>query len=649
MAVDREEGQTNLQPGPAGGKKESQSYIEYLRPLSAQHEFVLQYVRKRIAFSQQKMSAFYPRWRNSEHLMQAYISLPDYEKRMDSIRSTKKAPEFETTINVPFAWAQVNTIVTYLLHMFAGRKPMFTVGSNRAEQVKRAKNLETLLQYNGDVKRFARSLYFFLMDGETYGVSIMRSLWTQQNKKRTVIVPPTAEFASLMGALGQTAQGTKQTETYVSFEGNTCDNIDPFMFFPDPRVPMHEVNEKGEWVAWRAFEGRHRLIKAEQDGQLMWVTETQAQQRDLFGSNNDSARGIRALGESQAGAYNDMGRGVAANYQVDQGSFEASERDLGLGDSKEIKKWLITMLNNSQIVQCEPIEVPHDRHPVIVAEPNSVGYAFGQLGTVDLLGPMQQLMGWFMTSHVENVRTALNNMLVVDPSKVEMADLQRPGPGKIIRLKNNAFGLSDPKSAVYQLPVADVTGGHMGDSQNFARMAMDLTGVSDNMRGLQDAGGRKTATEIRTVSDAGSSRLAAKGKIYSFMALSQIAEMWSANYQQYMSMEFESAVLGAEGQADPVIISPESIQGDFYFPVHDGTLPIDKIGLLDVWKEIFQAVLQDPQLRQTHDVVSMFDWICQLGGAQNISSFKLQTVSQDQQMNDLSRGAMPIGALPGMA
>lgn len=636
---------------PKWQKPEAQRPIDFLVPGSQQHQWVLDWVMARIRYSQQRMSQFYPRWRMNEHLLQAYISLPEYERMLESTRSSKRAPELPTQINVPFAWAQVNTIVTYLLHMFAGRKPIFSVGSNRAEQVVRAKNLETLLQYNADVKRFARTLYFMLMDGETYGTAIVRSMWTTESKTRSVIIPPPAELVSLMGQLGGTAAGTRETQSYVSFEGNTCDNVDPFMFFPDPRVPMHEVNEKGEWVAWRAFEARHTLLKAEQRGQLKWVNNAAQGQRDLFSQSNESARGMRALGEPQAGAYNDYGKGIAPNYQVDQGTFECSERDLGMGPSEVPKKWLITVLNGNQVVQCEPIETPHGKHPVVVVEPNSVGYAFGQLGTVDYLGPMQNLMSWFMTSHVENVRTAINNMLVVDPTKVEMQDLKRPGPGKIIRTKNSAFGLSDPKSAVYQLPVTDVTRGHMSDANVFSRMATDLTGVSDNMRGLQDAGGRKTATEIRTSAESGASRLAAKGKIYSFMGISPMAEMWSMNYQSYLSQEFELSVLGAAAQNASVLITPDSIQGDFTFPIHDGTLPIDKVGLLDVWKEIFQVTLADPQLRQTHDVVSMFDWICQLGGASNIGSFKLQQVPQMQQQEALAGGqGVPLdAAMMGLA
>lgn len=629
-------------------KPEDQKAIDWLSPKSPQHAHVLNYLVKRLEFSERKMSQFHPRWRVNEQMLQAYVSTQDYESILKALRDEKKGPGLPVEINVPFAWAQINTIVTYLLHMFAGRKPMFTLGSYRAEQVARAKNLEMLLQYNADFKRFVRSLYFFLMDGETYGLGVMRTLWSTVNRTRTVIVPPAPELVQIMASMGQQAQSERQRQQYVAFEGNTCENVDPFMFMPDPRVPMHEVAEKGEWVAWRAYEGRHRLLREQAAGNLKWVDKTDpVERRDLTGQGS-SSRGLRALGESHAGEDFERGATIAPNFMVDQGTFEIVPAELGLGPSNVPEKWIFTVLNGKQIVQAEQIETPHGKHPVVIAEPNSVGYAFGQLGTADFLGPSQQLMSWFMNSHVDNVRTALNNMLVVDPTKIEMKDLERPGPGKIIRLKNTAFGLSDPKSAVFQLQVGDVTRAHMSDANTFGRMAADLTGVSDNMRGLQDAGGRKTATEIRTSSEAGASRLASRGKIYSAMALTQLAEMWTMNYQNYMTQEFELAVLGREGVQNTVRITPDNIQGDFTFPVQDGTLPMDKVGMLDVWKEILMGVAQDPELRQRFDIVQIFEWVAELGGAQNIENFKLNVVPNGQAQEAIGSGqGIPLGAAMG--
>lgn len=624
--------------------------IDWLRPGSAQHAYILAYLLDRLRYSVERMSAFHPRWRNNELMLQAYISLSDYDAILKKAQDEKSGPGVPIAINVPFAWATVNTIVTYLLHMFGGRSPIFQVGSYRAEQIDRAKNMEMLLQYNADYVKFIRALYFWLMDGETYGLGVMRTLWKVDQKTRKVIIPPTPEETQLMAQYGRVAQGQPQVQKYTAFEGNSISNIDPFMFFPDPRVPMHEVNEKGEYVFWRFYEGKHILLKEEGLGRLKWVGTVGAMDGRTYdngGAAAASARGMRALGVAHPGDARISGTyRVDPNYQVDQCTIEIVPFDLGLGPSKIPEKWLFSILNECQIIQAVKLDLPSGKHPIEVAEPNSVGYAFGQLGTVDMLGPMQNMMSWFMNSHIYNVRASLNNLLVVDPTKVEMQDLASPEPGGIIRLKNTAFGLADPKSALYQLEVTDVTRSHINDFQLFGRMASDLTGATDNVRGLQDPGGRKTATEIRTSAEAGTSRLAAKGKIYSSMGLTGLAEQWSLNYQQNLSQEFELAVLGSEGGKSSVRITPDNVQGDFVFPVHDGTLPIDKIGLLDVWRQIFQGVLADPQLRQSYDIVSMFDWICQLGGAQNINNFKINMVPQQQQMAAMSGGAG--GVPPGV-
>lgn len=632
---------------PKASLPEGMNPIDWLSPKSEQHEWMLQYLVNRIRFSRNKMSAFHPRWRMNELMLQAYISLPDYDQMLQDVQRKKGNPGLGSgspvAINVPFAWSTINTIVTYLMHMFAGRSPLFEVGSYRSEQVNRAQNMELFLQYNADYMRFIRNLYFFLMDGEAYGLSVMRTMWTQQRKTRTIMMPPAPELVQVMSQLGQQAQGTPQKQEYVSFEGNTIANIDPFMFNPDPRVPMYEVNEKGEWVFWTAFAGKHMLLKEQAAGRLKWVDKVEpgVNPSRLNGDTSGSGasyRGMRSLGDSVAGERTGRDYGIDPNYQIDQGTIELIPADCGLGTSNTPEKWLFTILNETQIVQAIPVELPSGKHPVVVAEPNAFGYSFGQLGTVDMLGPMQELMSWFMNSHIYNVRSALNNMFVVDPSKVEMQDFRNPEPGKLIRMKNTAFGLVDPKSAVFQLQVTDVTKSHMQDFQMFGRLAADLTGATENARGLQDAGDRKTATEIRTSAEAGASRLAAKGKVYSAMAITDLASQWATNTQSNLTSDFELNVLGKNGQQNSVRITPDNLSGDFFFPVHDGTLPIDKVGLLSVWTQIFQAVLADPELRSGYDIFSMFDFIAQLGGGQNIKSFKLNQVPTGQGMEDVASG-----------
>jgi hypothetical protein len=95
------------------------------------------------------MQKFYPRWTANERRAQAYVTLPDYEKLLKEQNDAGGAPQI-VTITIPHSYATIATMVTYWLHTFAGRSPMFPVRSHQGEKVKNALSMEILLQYNAD-------------------------------------------------------------------------------------------------------------------------------------------------------------------------------------------------------------------------------------------------------------------------------------------------------------------------------------------------------------------------------------------------------------------------------------------------------------------------------------------------------------------
>jgi hypothetical protein len=639
---------------PASMRETSPSRpIDFLSPGSPQHAFVLKYLMDRLSWSEQKMAQFYPRYQANEQRLQAYVTLPEYDRILDAMKNDRKPPE-PNQIVVPYTWASQQTIVTYLLHTFGGRKPIVQVGAWRGEQVQRAKSMETLLQYNFDFKRYVYHLYNLFTNGELYGVAIQRNMWTKEYRRRTTMRNASPQMQYMMAMNGMQAPPERVTENVVSFEGNDIAVISPYMFFPDPRVPMVDVAEKGEFVFWRAFEGRHMLLRAEASGSLKWVKYA-GDGGASWGNNygGDSMAGIRALGDSltngpQAGnTYGTVGN----NIQVDQGTIDIIPAELGLGQSTSPEKWMFTVLNKRQIVQAEPMDANHGRHPISVCEPNAFGHSFGQISTADLNAPIQDLLTWMVNSHMFNVRASLNNFFFVDPNRVEMDDFLDPQPGGLIRLKSTPFGQVDPRMAAMQMQVGDVTRSHLSDFSLIQRIGNDMTGATDNMRGLQDAGSRKTATEVRTSFEAGGSRLASRAMIYGATAISPGAQQMASNFQQYMSDEAEFAVLGADGREHSVRISPQGIEGDFFFPIHDGTLPLDKVALLDSWRQLFMGIVQDPtgQMQREYNAPAIFRFMAKLSGAQNIDEFSVTAgnpaaIQQQAQAGNL----VPMSQLPGL-
>ncbi len=621
--------------------------MEILVPDSDDHARVLSYLVHRIEASERKMENFYARWRVAERRSQAYISLPDYEAQLRAMNESSAPPKV-VSITVPYTFATLNTIVTYLMQAFTGRKPMFPTSANRGEHTRQAKNMETLLQYNSEHVRMVKLLWQYFHDGELYGLQVLRTEWAEKKAMRTEW---SMQPKRLLGIeLPFTKERVSQSVEKTIFQGTECLNIDPFMFFPDPRCPMAEVSTKGEFVFWRTFEGRHVLKRAEADGLLKYVDRAGTRQESsrVNSHNNGSNRDLLSRGEAHPGADRTTHeKSLGASVQVDQGTVEIVPAELGLGTSTRPEKWLFTILNKKQIVQAQRFDADHGQHPVVVGEPYTMGYGFGQAAISDYLGPLQDTIGWLVNSHMHNVRTSLNNMWVVDPSMVELGDLRNPEPGKLIRLKRAAYG-RDIRTVIQQLQVQDVTRGHMSDLPIFMRLADTLTAVTDNIRGVQDSGGRKSATEARIGADAAASRLASHTRLISGQSIVNLETQMCLNYQQYLSDEFAFDVLGPDGIQNSVKVSPENIAGDFYFPINDGTLPMDKVALMDVWKEIFMAVAQDPQLRGGFDIMKLFEYIAELSGAKNVQEFRIQPGSPEQMAAMAQAGnAIPIG--PGGA
>ena len=615
--------------------------IDQLKPGSVVHNRILDYLVTRLRDSERSMSAFHGRWRANEMRNQAWIDLRKYDSILKAANDKGKPP-LAVDIVVPYSFATLSTISTYLLQVFAARHPFLQVGTY-GMNVNNALQMEIILQYQNDHNRVVKHWWNWFNDMGLYGVGIMMNRWTVETKFKTQRNQAPV-FDLTTGGFGM--EGIREQQEVVTYEGNEMFSVDPFMFFPDSRVPMRDVSTKGEYVFWRSFEGKHLLKRREQQGLLKYVDDAPNTSDERSYGGLASARDLLTGGDAHAGAvwHGKAHEAGPGNYHVDTGSIDLVPRELGIGESDRVEKWLFTILNKAQIVQAERVLDDHGEHPVIVAEPYGSGYDFGSAGMADYVGPLQDSMSWFLNSHMENVRATINNQWIVDPFAVEMKDVNRPGPGKTIRLKRSALN-RDVRAAIQQLPVQDVTRGHIADMEKFFEIGQRVSAVSENLLGLQDQGGRKTATEVRTSGAAAASRLSALTRIVSAQGMTSLASQMSLNTQQWMSQEFHVRVAGSDGNLYPLQISPDGVAGDYFYPINDGSLPLDKVALLDIWKQILVGILQDPEIRQNYSVPKLFEFVAELGGAKNIRSFRVQPGDPGQIQQQAQQGN--LAPIPG--
>ena len=268
------------------------------------------------------------------------------------------------------------------------------------------------------------------------------------------------------------------------------------------------------------------------------------------------------------------------------------------------------------------------------------GYALASRGLPEILKPVQDTVDWLVNTHFYNVRKTLNDQFVVDPSRVMMKDVTDPLPGGIIRLKPSAYG-SDTRTAISQLAVTDVTRANMSDLDQMIAVGARVSGVHDQLMGLVEQTGRRTATESRISSTFGVNRLKTHSEFFSALGFSPMAQMMVQNSQQYYDAEMKFRLVGdliQEAGSEFIQVDPSAIQGFYNFVPVDGTLPIDRFAQANLWRELMAQMGKTPGLLEQYDIGRIFAWVAQLAGLKNINQFKIQVRPDEQLAQQAQRG-----------
>jgi hypothetical protein len=606
---------------------EDESAINKLKPGSEKERRTRERLNKMFEYSWNAMSQNHPRWLWQEQKVQAYIKMPDYKQLVEEFKNNTGAAPEPVQVIVPYTYSTIHAAATFIYAVLAGRRPIFPLLATRGTTTDKARYMEQAVQASLEATKAYEAIWQYVWDCLNYGFGAVRIGWCEER----------GNMISLKNGQREKLKGLK-------YAGNKLQPIDPYCFFPDPRVPMHEVNVKGDFVFWTTSQSKMVLKDRERRGQFKWIDEAAKCVKDAGLDRSE----LPAVSNRRAriGMNNQLlmpsSDDVVSFLPLREGTARLVAKDWDLGDEEESAIWKFTWVKG-QIIQAQPLNMAHDKHPVAVTEPTSFGHEFGSIALADFVNPFQDVISWLVNSRMENVRTTINNQFVVDPFRIEMQDLRQPAPGKAIRLKQTAIG-TPVGEAIQQLITTDVTQGHMNDIQLLRLLADTATGVNDNLRGVNQ-GGRRSATEARISMQAGASRLSQLAIRISSQGMMDICGQMIMNIQQFMPQEMWVEVTGDEG-GQSTLMTPDMLVGEFNYQISDGSLPYDKTALLEVWKEIMFGVAQDPELRQTYSVDRIFEYVATLGGAKNIASFKKPPPPPQAPAGPFAPGQPPAGAVP---
>jgi hypothetical protein len=612
------------------------------------HATILSEVRRRVMHAEREWDKRRDEWRRADESMVAYVPESEADARRDNKRYNAGVPAY-TTIKVPYSYGIAMALHSYLCSVFLSRSPVFQFEGLNGQGQNQVMALEALHHYQYRVGGMGSVLFCYLYDLVKYGTSVSGINWANNIRYITTLKPE-------MDETGNITSYEQAVSPMQGYQGNELFNMSLFDFLPDPRFSIKHY-QRGEYCAARWRLSWQQVKERELLGYYTNLEDIDPRIAANFQTDNDRDRESRAIPRPSEHHY-EIDLTFAARdskrrpevVPVYECYINLIPKDWNLGNSDYPTKWVFTVTGDWRtVIGATPFSAIHADYPFMVDEIEFDAFALSNRGIPQITKGIQDTMDWQLNSHMYNVRAALNNLFVVDPSRVNLKDITDPLPGGIIRLRGLPIpGADDP---VKQLVIQDLTRGHITDMGLMDTLGERATGIGDILMGSMPSGGRRTATESRQSAAAGTSR----GKVISeFVAASgfrQLGRQLVMNNQQYLITPQRVRIVGnLAQQAGPgfLEVRPEDIAGEYDFSMVDGSLPVDRFAQLNLWKELLAGVLAQPQLAAQFDLARIFMWMAQLGGLRNVDSFRLQLGSPEQlQQQALSGEVVPINGEAG--
>lgn len=616
---------------------------------SDQARRIRQEVQRRVKLWQKGVASKLTKWEQAEEKVLAYIP----ERDVDAARRNSREnglPQY-TTIQIPYSYAVVMASHTYLTSVFMGRDPIFQYRGLHGEAEQQTQAVEALISYQVYKASMQKYLHTWLYDSLKYGVGITCCWWNEKIDTVTIIgeqpvIDPATGQPDMTGAV----EKVEMSQRFRTYAGNEISNTQPQDFVWDTRVTMREF-QKGEFCGQRKPVAWNEVIRRSKQGyycNVEYIRTGAGQEIIDQGGGSSMLERPDTWGQNPSdGNMDDQHPMVVQVYEL---GIEIIPKEFGLSKSDYPEKWVFTVTQDySVLLGCQPLGMMHCQWPYSVIPMEPEGYGLTTRGLPEILDPIQNTIDWLINSHFYNVRASLNDRWIVDPSRVVMKDLTDPLPGKIIRLKPEAWG-TDPSLVAKQFPTSNVTQSHLQDFATMLGIGERVGGVNDQIMGMLSTGGRKTATEVRTSTSFGINRLKTLAEFCSMCGFDPLSMQLVANSQQYFDMEMKLKVAGDLAMnAGPgfLMVSPDMIAGGFGFLPVDGTLPIDRFAQVELWERMMQSAVAIPQIGMGYDWQGIFTWIAQLAGLKNINQFKVQITPDQQLMMQAQQGnSVPLGGAP---
>ena len=635
---------------------------------------MLEHCKALVSLSRGTMCQYYSDWDNQESAYRAKVKTTTKTKEQDKQACESGNPRMKS-LSVPLTYSQVQTFVAFGMGILFQRDRFYELEGTGEEDHKSAKLGEALLEQNLQYNDMTQKVYQFLLDIGRFSIGIMKHSWEEEMETVWEERPVAPTFSPLT-LLGRVIPGVPQPEATteevsverIRYQGNKIYSISPYRFYPDPRLPLTRFQE-GEFCASEDEYSKTSLRKGAQSGMYAGVEKIERFQRTDFDTRGESTRfaHVKAASTVSTGRNQEQTEGavVVTEVQVEITPSQFMLEDgKPLSDSDNPEKWIVAYANDNQLIRIEPLGYEHNNFTYSVGQFSPDQHNFMNETIAQMIGQLQDVIDWFLNSHISNVRKHITNRLVVDPSGIHYEDLKTHKA--VIRIKPEAAKQGVDRY-VKQLTTTDVTRGHISDISELIKFAQMTTAISDNLMG-QFHSGRRSAREANNVSAASGSRLRNVIKLIFSTALEPLGRDMLSNLRSGLTEEMFVTVSGDEfpdwasyqgfkiaEERVKVPVSRTTIAGKFDFKVFEGTLPSEKGQQADTLEGLLENLLKNPQgmqmiLQLGYDPAKLLKEVLELRGIKHPERFKVSEVRKQEyqqqaaQLQQLDNGLpQPIG------
>lgn len=561
-----------------------------LKPGSELHNKLLNMIMDRASNSATSMSARFLDWNKMDQSVTAYIK-PDDDEVIVKAQDDRKP----ISIVFPTSYAILETLLSYMMAAFF-RDPIFRYEGNAPEDVMGSILLEKVINLHTNKNKVMLNLHTMFRDAFLYGSGVVAPIW-KSNK---------------------------------NFEGNALLNIDPYRYLPDLNVAADKIQD-GEQSGWTSDTNYITLLDEEFNDPDMfnvkYLNLMQFRGTSIYDVDN-SGRYYKSKQSRDVRAKSDINNPVTKiNMYV-----KLIPKDWKLGKEEKPEIWFFQIAADSIIIKARNAGFNHNKFPTTAAVPDFDGYSSAPIGRLEIISGMQGVLDWLFNSHIANVRKAINDTLIYDPSLINSKDLRDPKPGGLIRMRRQAWGQGKISDAIHQLQINDVTRGNIVDAGNIISSMQVLMGTDDAAMGALRQGGpeRLTKAEFQGTASGTITRLERIAKITGLQAMQDIGEFFASHTQQIMSKdvyikvvgEWQSVLMEEYSSAisrGRMAVTPYDLDINYDVLVRDGSIPGDNYS--EVWLRMFETLATQPELAQQFDIVKIFKHIARNAGAKSVNEF----------------------------